>query len=351
MTADRVEPQHRRPAVVARDERGDAGQHVLDHRVPRGEVPVVLHPELRQRGAGHHRHPVEDPGRDERPGDDERGDGPAAEGLHVGAARVEAARPLGHGLAQVAPAALVAVADRLLARVEDVLDRRGFGEPVGDERAERHAGRGLGGEVLEQHVRGERGVLLVRALHAPHQAAIAQEERQGPGLAEPGGDRALRLALPDALDVGRLREGVEGELRAGLRRERLGEPQEVELVVGLHEAVESLLGDQVAVGAARVVRCAGRRPLDAEPRTRDPGEVVGMEGAEEHPVRRVGGGRREGAQTRRERRPEVLVPREVTGGLRAVPDETRRVGEEGAGAANDDASGHQWANVLSRLKP
>ena len=76
-----------------------------------------------------------------------------------------------------------------------------------------------------------------------------------------------------------------------------------------------------------------------------------MEGAEEHPVRRVGGGRREGAQTRRERRPEVLVPREVTGGLRAVPDETRRVGEEGAGAANDDASGHQWANVLSRLKP
>src|SRR4029453_7610480 len=66
--------------------------------------------------------------RNEGAGDDERVNGPAAEGLHVAPGGVDAARLLRDRLGQVAPAALVAVADRLLPAPDHVWNVR-RGEP------------------------------------------------------------------------------------------------------------------------------------------------------------------------------------------------------------------------------
>ena len=101
------------------------GQHVLEDGRVVLERAFELHAELAQRAAGDHRHPVVDARRDERAGDHERVDRRGAERLDVAPARLGDARRLGDRLAEVASAALVPIADRLLAGADHVLDGRG----------------------------------------------------------------------------------------------------------------------------------------------------------------------------------------------------------------------------------
>ena len=129
------------------------------------ERACELHPQLGQRPAGDDDDARVDARGDERAGDDERVHRPAAEGLHVAPGGVAAAGLLGDRLGEVAAAALVAVADRLLPapdHVGDVLR----GEPGRPEQVLQGEGAGrLAGEVLQEHRGGEALVELVRARH------------------------------------------------------------------------------------------------------------------------------------------------------------------------------------------
>ncbi len=191
----RVQPEDGRAAVVRRHEDGHAHQHVLEDRLVVAQVPLVLHPELGEGAAAHDGHARERARGHQAPGDGQRVHGAAAEPLHVDPGRAHAARGRGHGLGQVAAAALVAIAHRLLAAVEHVLDARGIDALGGEEPAQRHGRRDLRGEVLEQHVGGERGVLGVArrdradaAARRPGRAAARRRHR--PGARRAGSSRA-----------------------------------------------------------------------------------------------------------------------------------------------------------------
>ena len=152
VAADGVEADGRRRPVPASTSAAAPPMHVLEDGQVVSQVPFELHAELGQRTTGHHRHPAEDARGHEAGRHHQGGDGCGAEVLHVGARCLPEPGRLGHRLGHVAAAALVAVADGLLAAAEDVLDRvrvdaRGR---RGDASSARQA-VALRGQVLQHH--------------------------------------------------------------------------------------------------------------------------------------------------------------------------------------------------------
>ena len=185
------------------------------------------------------------PACDEAARDDQRGDRGGAEVLDVAARGVDAARGRRHRLAEVAAAALVAVADRLLAGADDVVDRSGVDAVVVRARAAAPAWR-------SPCPRGSRGT----------RPRSGRRRSRGRGARPPRGDRrrcaaSAPPARPPPLrrrrprprpSRGRSARRADGGAsllgdRAGLR---CAEPDEAEVVDGRQQAEELVLGHELA---------------------------------------------------------------------------------------------------------
>jgi hypothetical protein len=239
-------------------------------------------------------HVVVDARGDERPGDHERVQGAGAKGLHVASGRVPAAGLLGDRLPEVASSALIAVADGLLPAADRVLDVLGGEAGRLQHVLEGEGTRRLAGEVLEKDGGREAFVEVVRAKHDAGAIAVRVD-----------GERAV------------------GDLAAV-------ELEELELVGRRHAAVELPLVDEDPEGAFALCRARMRppRPLDLP-------ELLRAEVPDEHLVGRVGERILEAAQLGRD-----LVGGTLTGWLRPVADEIRRVGEDKR--AGVDGGAHEF---------
>ena len=123
MSTNRIRTDDRRFAIGATDKNGHARKNVLEHRHAVLERTEELHPQFRQRTAGNDGNSLVDPGLDQRRGKHERVNGPGAERLHVTAGCVTQPCRLRNRLAERAAAPLVAVADRLFATADHILNR------------------------------------------------------------------------------------------------------------------------------------------------------------------------------------------------------------------------------------
>src|SRR6185295_8886623 len=104
---------------------------------------------------------------------DERVHRARAEGLHVAPGRVAATSLLGDGLAEVAAAALVAVADGFLATADRVLHFLGGETRRFEQVLEREGPGRLAGEVFEEDRGREALVELVRPEHDARSVAVS----------------------------------------------------------------------------------------------------------------------------------------------------------------------------------
>ena len=262
-----------------------------------------LHAQLGERPTGHDDDARVDAGGDERPGEDERVHRPAAEGLDVASGGVRAARLLGDGLGEVAPTALVAVADRLLAAADHVRDV-----------VRRNPGR------FEQALEGEGTARLARQVLQEHRGGEALVQRVRPA------HRARRL--PVLVDR-------EPAVRSGAPVE-LEEPEAVGL---LHSPVKVGLVDDDAEGAL-----ATRLDRAAPPRAGNIPELLWPEVADQRLVRRVAERVVVGSEAPGEGGEQpVRVRRELARRLGAVPDEIGRVGEDERARVDRGAAGHAAA--------
>ena len=304
MAADGVEAHDRSAAAARADQDRQAGEDVLQDRRARPQRPGELHPQLGERPARDDGDVVVHPGRDERGGEDERVHRAGAERLHVGSRRVSAARLLGDRLAEVAAAALVAVSDRLLAAAERVRElvrgEAGRAEQV----LERERPGRFARQVLEQNGCTERLVLVVRRPDRAGETAVNME-----------------------------REPTRGRLLAV-------EPHEAELVARREALVQLRLGhDQpVRAFAPRVGRVLPTRAWDVPERLRP-------HVPDERLAGRVGKRLLERPQRRGERPEQGRVCGKLAGGLRAVPDEIRSVGEHER-APVDGGAGHEASSTV-----
>ena len=249
MRADGVQPHARRAAVVGLHEQRARAEHVLQHREAVLEVALELHPHLRKRASCDDRDALEDPRGHEAARDDQRGDRGGAEVLDVRARGVAAARRRRHRLGEVAPAALVAVPDRLLAGAEDVVDRVGVDAVVGEQAQQRQGRARLPREVLQEHVRAQGGIALVGATHGSGQAIGAQVQLQRPGL---GGHRfGVAGRGRQAVQIEALAERMAGEPLGDGADLRGVEPDEAEVVDRRQQAEELVFGHEPPTPAKR----------------------------------------------------------------------------------------------------
>ena len=193
------------------------------------------------------------------------GDGRGAEVLHVGSRRLPETGRLGHRLGHVAAAALVAVADRLLAAAEDVLDRVGVDSPGVEEMHQGQAGGRLGGQVLQHHGGGEGFVVVVGRAHRRRRCRARPEGHgQGAGFRRHG--VGVAAGAFDPVEVEPLGQGMTGQ---GGQRGIGGvgaEGQEVEVVHRRQQAEELGLGHDLARRAEAVGRGRRRRPAPVQGR-------------------------------------------------------------------------------------
>ena len=187
---DRVEADHRGRVVGRPDEDGHAGEHVLEHGHAVVERAGELHAELGERPAGHDDDPLVRPRLDERSSHDQGVHRRRAERLHVAAARVTSPPPSAIALRERAAAALVAVAHRLLAATDRVVDPLRLEIDALAEQPKSLDAARLAAEVLEQHGGLERLVEVVgrgKRAHDPIAFVEADLARFSVGL---GAERA-----------------------------------------------------------------------------------------------------------------------------------------------------------------
>ena len=270
MAAHGVEAQPRRAAVVGFDQRRRAGQDVLEDGQAMVEMPLELHAELGQRTAGHHRHPAEHAGGDEARRHHQRRHGSGAEVLHVGARCPGQAGRLGHRLGHVAAAALVAVADRLLAAAEHELDRLRVDAVAVEEVEQRQRGRRLRGQVLQDDGGGEGVVVVVgrRTTATPEAGRLAADGQRagfggdGFGIAGVAGDPVEIEPLGERVAGEGSHGGVAGGGREGHEVEGVGRRQQAEKLGLRHDlaiGAEAEISRSSAVpAAAGIVAAHGR---------------------------------------------------------------------------------------------
>ena len=247
------------------------------------QVPLVLHPELGEGAAADHGHAREHARGHQAARDRQRVDGPAAEALDVHPGGAHAAGLLGHRLRQVPAAALIAVAHRLLAAADHVVDGPGI------DALARRAARAAPWPPSPWR-RGSRAARRRRASGRPRDPPRCSR-RAGPSAggaaaaarARPSARRSRRSGSPAPRAPGRRRDQrMRRERRVRLVGEARLELHEVELVADLEETEQLLLGRDLAVRPAPVCR---RRRL--EPGPRQVPERVGMARAEQHLVRGI----------------------------------------------------------------
>ena len=263
-----------------------------------GEMPLELHAELGQRTAGDHRHPAEDAGGDQARRHHQGRDRSGAEVLHVGARRPGQPGRLGHRLGHVAAAALVAVADGLLAAAEHELDRRRVDAVAVEEVDQRQRGRRLAAQVLEDDGGGE-GVVVVVAVRTAADVRPRPSPAGGP-MARAPGSAATASASPRCwsipVEVDPLGQRMAGQARPRRRRAAAGasvtrskaidggqQPEKLGFGHDLAGGAEAEVGRPVAVppGRRRHRRVHGRA-----------GRARGWHGADVGLVRRIGDRRR-----------------------------------------------------------
>ena len=331
MTTQGIQAQPGRGAVIAADQDGHRGQHVLQDGLLVLHVTAVFHAQFGQRTATNHDDVRKHAGADQAAGDRQGVQRAAAEALDIDTGRRLAAAHFGHRLGQVAAAALVAVAHRLLAAVEHVGDVQRVDGRVSQQRAHGQDGGRLAGQVFEQHVGSQGGVHLVRGVETADAAAVAPEERQGGHVAgQPGIELGLRNTRSQLLEIPRHAQRMGGQRRADGRDEARFQADQIEGVGDFEPAVELLLRHDLAVRPPALA--AGGVP---EPRRWQATKGVRVDGAEEGPVGRVGHGVGVAAQVSLQDVGHRRVAGDVAAGLGAVSHQPGRVGQEESHPPND----------------
>ena len=184
MPPDRIHSEHQLTGLLGHPHHDShPGEDVLEDRCVVREQTFELHPELAERPTRNDDDPVVDAGLHECTGEDQRVDRSGTERLDVAAARLNQAGGLRDGLAETSAAALIAVADRLLARSHHVGDRLGIDPRVVEQEPGRVHSARLAREVLEQHLGRQRLVERVVAGEGADDvlAVIQRQLYQGPG--------------------------------------------------------------------------------------------------------------------------------------------------------------------------
>ena len=167
-----------------------------------------------------------------------------------------------------------------------------------------------------------------QASHAAPSGLDEGDSGKRPG--QPLSNLGRRGARAEPLEVGRRQEQVPGQRLAGGLHQLSIEGEEVELVAGLHQSEELVLGRDLAMRAPAV---AGPRP--GKPRSGQRGEGAGIEPAEQHLVGGVVARRPEGPERRVDGHPHRRIPGDIAVGLGAVAHEARGVGQEETAPADD----------------
>ena len=198
--------------------------------------------------------------------------------------------------------------------------------------AQRERRRRLAGEVLQEHLPGERVVLVVAGQHGAEQSAVGADQWHRAvsldAFAEQGGGDAGRDGRATGLPAD---EGVRVERASRALGHLAVEREQIEAVAGRKQAEELVLRHDLAVRPEPPGVDEGM----AMPRRGSRREVVHAEVADEHLVRRVGAGGVPVAQVRAQVLDRLLHLAKDAERLGAEPDEAGDVGEHERHGTND----------------